>query len=455
VNAPGGAGGTRRRGVRTGMIIAAGVVVLGGIGLALLIFSGGGRTYPTTPEGWAARWNAAAAEFGRTPGENWDLWLDVLSEIEGETDPAIVGPALDRMSGVHTVTVPIPVSIRTPTVLDDMLPQVGDIRDVLRAAVLPQIEASLESGDTDAAAEWIGRAWSLARVSDASGTLIGGLVQTAVIAATLETVRPHIRLAGAAGNRLAVVIADAPLTGTAWSLRMERELGLMLIQELAGDNLLIAGDQAATYEELMLDWALYESTGDPEALARVTAVFSRLQNSRLYALRRPGLDLILPAVDKARRTFRAVRTERDALLVMLALERFWDEQGSYPHALDQLVPEQLAAIPADPFADNAPLRYRLVDPDSDDPMTAYVLYSVGHNGTDEGGTENPSLVGRGLTDPDHGADHILNRLPPPPPPARPSGIIEDDPEYQPDEQPDEQPADQADEQPGNPAEAVP
>ncbi len=439
-------GGTRRRAVRNGLIIAAAVVVLGGIGLALLVFSGGRRTYPTTPEGWAARWNAAAAEFGRTPGENWDLWLDVLSEIEGETDPAIVGPKLDTLAGLDRFTIPVPASIGTVDIWETAVPDFGALRDALRV-IAPEIKASLEHEDTDAAADWIERAWSLARVAEASGTLIGGMVQAAVVNTVFETVRPFADVV-AGDPQIEELIRSAPIPGIAWTFRMEQETGVIFIESMIADLPLAAHDQTAIYEDVLTDWVAYGTTGDTDARDRVQAVFDRLERNRIYRLRRAALDLILPSVERAVGNLKATRVERDALLVMLALERFWDEHGSYPHALDQLVPEQLAAIPADPFADNAPLRYRLVDPDSDDPMTAYVLYSVGHNGTDEGGTENPSLVGRGLTDPDHGADHILNRLPPPP---RPTGIFEDDP----DDQPNEQPADQADEQPSNPAEAVP
>ncbi len=75
-------------------LIVAGVIVL------VAFRAGAAPSYPTTPEGWAERWKAAAAKFGRTPGENWDLWLGVLSEVEaaiaepGGADPDRVGAAL-------------------------------------------------------------------------------------------------------------------------------------------------------------------------------------------------------------------------------------------------------------------------------------------------------------------------------------------------------------------------
>lgn len=429
MNAAGSARAGRRRGARIGLVIVAAIILGGGVGLAVLISKGKNPAYPTTPEGWVARWNAAAAEFGRTPGENWDLWLDAWSKIEGETDPASVGPALDPLRDIERLTTPVPASIGTSDIWNVTSPNFRYQRDTLRAIVLPQIEASLASGETEVAADWIERAWSLARVGEATGTLIGGMVQAGVVQSVFDAVRPQAaRLAG--DPRIIGLIGSAPVPDIAWSLRMEREMGVMYIVLMADDFPLSAGDQAPLFEGMLADWVAYETAGDTAARDRVLAVFDRLANDRLFRLRRVPLEMITPSLGNAGRIVKASRVERDALLVMLALERWRADRGAYPASLDELVPEQLSEIPADPFGNNAPLRYRLVDPDSDDPWSAYVLYSVGYNGTDEGGVENRALVGRGLTDPDHGADHILNRLPPPP---RPTGIIEDDPDDQPDQ----------------------
>lgn len=43
------------------------------------------------------------------------------------------------------------------------------------------------------------------------------------------------------------------------------------------------------------------------------------------------------------------------------------------------MPEYLSAIPQDPFAEDAPLRYRIEG-------DRYVLYSIGPDGMDDGGT---------------------------------------------------------------------
>ena len=63
----------------------------------------------------------------------------------------------------------------------------------------------------------------------------------------------------------------------------------------------------------------------------------------------------------------------------LAIRLYEIDQGVRPRKLDDLVPEYLPAVPKDPFAeDNKPLRYL---PNAPRPL----LYSVGDNGTDQGG----------------------------------------------------------------------
>jgi hypothetical protein len=63
----------------------------------------------------------------------------------------------------------------------------------------------------------------------------------------------------------------------------------------------------------------------------------------------------------------------------LAVERFRLANGKLPENLNELVPQFLSAVPADPF-DGKPLRYH--------PLTkGYVVYSVGQDGHDDGGRE--------------------------------------------------------------------
>jgi hypothetical protein len=75
--------------------------------------------------------------------------------------------------------------------------------------------------------------------------------------------------------------------------------------------------------------------------------------------------------------------ERDALLeglrVEIAVARHRAAEGRLPASLQALTPKYMDAMPPDPF-DGQPLRYARRGSD-------YVLYSVGPNGKDEGGTQ--------------------------------------------------------------------
>ena len=63
----------------------------------------------------------------------------------------------------------------------------------------------------------------------------------------------------------------------------------------------------------------------------------------------------------------------------LAVQRYRLAQGKLPQALDELVPAYLDAVPTDPFGGQA-LRYSLR-------AKGYVVYSIGEDGTDDGGAE--------------------------------------------------------------------
>jgi type II secretory pathway pseudopilin PulG len=72
-------------------------------------------------------------------------------------------------------------------------------------------------------------------------------------------------------------------------------------------------------------------------------------------------------------------TENALLTVILALHAFRLEHGHYPVALAELTPAYLKKLPDDPFAMQGTFKYRLKG-------NSYVLYSVGPDDKDDGGT---------------------------------------------------------------------
>lgn len=67
-----------------------------------------------------------------------------------------------------------------------------------------------------------------------------------------------------------------------------------------------------------------------------------------------------------------------------ALERFYVANHRYPEDLAAIVPKYMAQLPND-VIDGQPLKYRRTDD------VNYVLYSVGWNGTDDGGVSGQAL----------------------------------------------------------------
>jgi hypothetical protein len=89
------------------------------------------------------------------------------------------------------------------------------------------------------------------------------------------------------------------------------------------------------------------------------------------------------------------RAEIEILRAALAAKRYQLAHGKLPARLDELVPQYLDAMPADPF-DGKPLRYKLTD-------TGAAIYSVGRDGTDDRGHE---YDGKGRPDKD-GTDIVF------------------------------------------------
>jgi len=81
-----------------------------------------------------------------------------------------------------------------------------------------------------------------------------------------------------------------------------------------------------------------------------------------------------------------IETQRNMAITAIALKRYELRHGKKPETLSALIPEFLAAVPIDRM-DGKPLRYHL---NSDG---TFKLYSVGVNGTDEGGDPQPEKSG--------------------------------------------------------------
>lgn len=99
----------------------------------------------------------------------------------------------------------------------------------------------------------------------------------------------------------------------------------------------------------------------------------------------PKLDSLAPTTDRPRMLWPATR-------VVVALERHRAALGGYPESLDDLSPRFLSEIPADPYDPDGRFRYRRIDADQDPFCRGYLLWSVGIDGEDNGGTTTPPNI---------------------------------------------------------------
>ncbi len=79
-----------------------------------------------------------------------------------------------------------------------------------------------------------------------------------------------------------------------------------------------------------------------------------------------------------------IAAQIDCARVALAIEQYRLAKGSLPKELTDLAPRYIDKGPIDPF-DGKPLRYKLTEP-------GYIVYSIGDDGTDEGGLEKDKVA---------------------------------------------------------------
>ncbi|HTL54490.1 MAG TPA: hypothetical protein VL361_02375 [Candidatus Limnocylindrales bacterium] len=106
----------------------------------------------------------------------------------------------------------------------------------------------------------------------------------------------------------------------------------------------------------------------------------------LYLRHRFFCSLLVPGIEGTLRKAAFGQNAANVALIACALERYRLSHGQMPQSLDALVPEFVAKIPHDIINGEA-LKYRLAGPEH------YVLYSVGWNAVDDGGTVGVKKVG--------------------------------------------------------------
>ncbi len=107
--------------------------------------------------------------------------------------------------------------------------------------------------------------------------------------------------------------------------------------------------------------------------------------------------ILMPSTTQSLKQRDRAEAARSVEMAALALAAYRAEAGQWPASLAELSPDLLPTVPVDAFT-GKPLIYHRHD-------EGYLVYSVGINGTDDGGVE----------DSDAGQDDIAARVPPAPP----------------------------------------
>jgi hypothetical protein len=89
--------------------------------------------------------------------------------------------------------------------------------------------------------------------------------------------------------------------------------------------------------------------------------------------------MMLPGLERCSEKYAYAQSAVDMARVACALERFRLAQDGYPETLDALQPRFIETLPHDVIG-GQPLKYHRTD------NGQFALYSVGWNGTDDGGT---------------------------------------------------------------------
>jgi hypothetical protein len=141
----------------------------------------------------------------------------------------------------------------------------------------------------------------------------------------------------------------------------------------------MADADAILYLDIMDEYIKSIQLPPAQRLEAAKAIDTRLQStSQVHIM----LHSIMPALSRITiidlRTIAYLRTARTAL----AIERYRLAAGRLPDTLADLVPAYLDAVPTDPFDGNE-MRYKKLE-------TGFVVYSIGEDLRDDGGTEEPS-----------------------------------------------------------------
>jgi hypothetical protein len=369
--------------------------------------------------------HAFAARYGlRPPSDSADTQATAAIINEFPTTPNLQSPATDVLFALSKFD-PLVEELREashrrysrfPLKYEEgaatLLPHLGRLKGATQLLAL-RAAAELETGQTDRALADVDLAFHLVDCIGDEPFLISHLVRIAQVQIALQPVWEG--LAGHKWNEAQLAALDADLTKLDFladyhlAMRGERvcSIGAVDYVRRTHDMSIFDGSGEAgpdwleqTFGKLLFrlgpgGWLdqdkvrlgrmhlLNLSAVNREARTVSPDAVRRLDDVALKDLSRPTpynvlLRMFLPGLAKAAEKFARAQTCTDLARVAGALERHRLAHGQCPQTLDELTPRFLAKLPHD-VINGQPLKYRRTDDGQ------FVLYSVGWNGTDDGG----------------------------------------------------------------------
>jgi hypothetical protein len=319
------------------------------------------------------------------------------------------------------------IRFKTP-VADTLLPDINPQRGVVHVLAADLLYAHQQGDDARA----LRRAMQIRFVSRAVGRppfIISQLVAigfSGMASSRLIQIAPDLKVGGRGGASPreikaaidALLTRDAEDTGLLFALRSERMMCLDAIQAVMDgrikvDHLLAitgnAGRSAYSFSVYSFKPLLAEDARfSVRHMTQIIDQFNHGVPADLPALRakqlnRPGLDawstqhrlsaMLLPGTRRFfEEHYRGLTLNRLAATALAIRCYCVDHDGRFPSQLNDLVPRYLPAVPADPMASGRVLGYvrdRSASPPGATGAAAPIIYSLGANGTDEGGSEQP------------------------------------------------------------------
>lgn len=322
--------------------------------------------------------------------------------------------------------------------ISTLLPHLNHQRSLAHLGRAAALNARLD-GDDAKALEHVHDVLAVGRANDTQPFMVGHLVAigiTAVATQQLGLLAPDLRISEAGGGatpeqvRATVreLLDDAPAeAGIRSSLRGERVMLLDTMKLLAERKLdvnalmgaapgkkgfppiprgLILADAAIVIGQNTDVLKSYEQSSDYQGYLKIAPPLPTAGGggTKLHFI----AGMLLPSHNRFVLQHYRGKADRRLTAAALALRLYAAEHdGHYPTTLDELVPKYLPAVPVDPFAAGGkPLCYSAEDP------AAPVLYSVGENGVDDGGTvapTNPRRASPGRWDSKDGVLQLVSR----------------------------------------------